>query len=77
MPHAFTQQFDLKPGALLDAEIEGRGLLITPSAAHRTAKPRRNRYTMDELLAQGGYAPDLPPEQREWIDAPRTGRELI
>lgn len=37
----------------------------------------RPRYTLDELLAEAkesGQYP-LPPEQREWVDAPAVGRE--
>ena len=37
------------------------------------------RYTLDELLAEteasGQY--QLLPEQREWVDAPAVGRELL
>ena len=39
----------------------------------------RPRYTLDELLAEAeasGQYP-LPPEQREWVDAPAVGRELL
>ena len=37
------------------------------------------RHTLDELLAEAeasGQYP-LPPEQREWVDAPAVGRELL
>lgn len=37
------------------------------------------RYTLDELLtgteASGAYP--VPPEEREWVDAPAVGRELL
>lgn len=42
-----------------------------------TAKPVRPRYTLDELLAQEDYSQPLSAEEREWIDAPPVGRELI
>jgi len=78
MPQAFTHQLNLKSGSTLDAELEGREMVIRPPAAapDRTFR-RRSRYTMDELLARGGYTRHLPPEQREWVDATSTGRELI
>lgn len=45
----------------------------------RAVTPDRVRYTLAELLAEaeaaGGYP--LPPEQREWVDAPAVGRELL
>jgi antitoxin ChpS len=35
------------------------------------------RYTLDELLAETDHVHPLPPEQREWLDAPAVGREVI
>lgn len=53
-------------------------------AAHEGANPDphqarrgRVRYTLDELLAQTDHVHPLPPEQREWLDAPAVGREVI
>ena len=43
----------------------------------RAVSADRVRYTLDELLAEAeasGQYP-LPPEQREWVDAPAVGRE--
>lgn len=40
------------------------------------ATPRR-RYTLDELLAASDYLLVLTKEDREWLDAPPVGRELI
>lgn len=45
----------------------------------RAVSADRVRYTLDELLAEAeasGQYP-LPPEQREWMDAPAVGRELL
>lgn len=45
----------------------------------RAVSADRVRYTLDELLAEAeasGQYP-LPPEQREWVDAPAVGRELL
>jgi len=45
----------------------------------RAVTPDQVRYTLAELLAEaeaaGGYP--LPPEQREWVDAPAVGREVL
>jgi Uma2 family endonuclease len=35
------------------------------------------RYTLPELLARSDYSQPQPPEEREWIDAPAVGRELL
>ncbi|EIW8495246.1 hypothetical protein ACNDVF_004985 [Escherichia coli] len=36
----------------------------------------KKRYTLDELLARSEGAYPLPPEEREWVDAPTIGREI-
>jgi antitoxin ChpS len=38
------------------------------------AKPR---FTLDELLAASDYSQSQTPEEREWIDAPVAGSELL
>jgi len=35
------------------------------------------RYTLEELLANSDYSQPQPPEEREWVDAPAAGRELL
>ena len=45
-----------------------------PRKAEAAPKPR---YTLAELLAASDYSKPQPPEEREWIDAPATGRELL
>ena len=45
----------------------------------RANTPDQVRRTLDELLAEAeasGQCP-LPPEQREWVDAPAVGREVL
>ena len=45
----------------------------------RAVSADRVRYTLDELLAEAeasGQYP-LPPEEREWVDAPAVGGELL
>lgn len=37
----------------------------------------RKRYTIEELLDGSDYSAPQPPEEREWIDSPAVGRELI
>jgi antitoxin ChpS len=39
-------------------------------------KPRA-RYTIAELLAASDFSQPQPAEEREWIDAPAVGRELL
>ena len=35
------------------------------------------RYTLAELLAASDYSQQQPAEEREWVDAPAVGGELI
>ena len=37
----------------------------------------KRRYTLDELIAQCNPDAPMTPEEREWVDAPAVGRELI
>jgi hypothetical protein len=37
----------------------------------------RPRYSLAELLAVSDYPEALPPEDREWLDAPTVGKELL
>ena len=43
----------------------------------RAVSADRVRYTLDELLAEAEASDQypLPPEEREWVDAPAVGRE--
>lgn len=48
-------------------------------ADSRAVTVARVRYTLAELLAdaEASGAYPLPPEEREWVDAPAVGRELL
>lgn len=48
-------------------------------AYSRAITSNRVRYTLAELLAdaEASGAYPLPPEEREWVDAPAVGRELL
>jgi antitoxin ChpS len=35
------------------------------------------RYTLADLLAASDYSQPLSDEDREWLDAPAVGRELL
>jgi len=37
----------------------------------------RPRYMLAQLLSDSDYSRPIPTEDREWIDAPRVGRELV
>jgi antitoxin ChpS len=70
IPPALLTQLHLQAGALVSLIIDQGRLIINP-------KRRRPRYTLDELLDASDYSQPLPAEEREWVDAPPVGRELI
>lgn len=49
-----------------------------PEDPHPPAEPKpKPRYTMAELLAASDYSEPRTEEEREWLDAPPVGRELL
>jgi antitoxin ChpS len=69
VPPAFLDQLHLRAGATVGLSISNDRLVIEPAS--------RPRYTMDELLAASDYSQPQPPAEREWVDAPAVGGELI
>lgn len=69
VPPALLDLLHLQAGATVAMAVDGHRLIIE-------AKPR-SRYTMAELLAVSDYSQPQSPEEREWIDAPSAGCELI
>ncbi|NBW25656.1 MAG: antitoxin [Betaproteobacteria bacterium] len=69
VPPAFLDQLHLQVGAMVGLAIDQGRMVVEP-------KPRP-RYTMAELLAASDYSQPEPAEEREWIDAPAVGGELL
>lgn len=69
VPPAILDLLHLKVGATVGVAVDGGRLVIEPSP--------RIRYTMAELLAASDYSQPQPPEEREWVDAPTVGGELV
>jgi antitoxin ChpS len=69
VPKAILDTLNLKAGAEVSVDIQDGRLFVEP-------KPRP-RYTLEELLAASDYSKPQSAQEREWIDAPRVGRELI
>jgi len=72
IPAALLAQLQLSSDAHVDVVVHNGSLLVTPVTT--VAQPR---YTMTELLTASDYSHKQPPEEREWVDAPAVGRELI
>jgi antitoxin ChpS len=69
VPPALLELLHMKAGSSVGVAVDG-GRLIVEAAP-------RPRYTLDELLAESDYAQPLSPEDREWLDAPTIGKELL
>jgi antitoxin ChpS len=69
LPPAILDLLQLKAGATVGVSLSGGRLIVEPQS-----KPR---YTLAELLAASDYATPQSPQEREWVDAPAVGRELI
>ena len=71
VPPAILDLLHLQAGATVGVAVADGRLVVDPMP--------RPRYTLAELLAEaeasGAYP--LPAEEREWIDAPAVGKELI
>ena len=69
VPPAFLDQLHLQAGATVGVAVTDGRLVVDPRP-----KPR---YTLAELLAASDYSQQQPAEEREWIDAPAVGGEVI
>lgn len=69
VPPALLDLLHLRAGATVGMAVDGGRLVVEPNP--------RPRYTLAELLAASDYSQPQPPEQREWVDAPAVGREVI
>lgn len=69
VPPALLDLLDLRAGATVGLVVADGRLVVDP-------KPRP-RYTLAQLLAASDYSQPQPAEEREWIDAPAVGGELI
>jgi antitoxin ChpS len=69
LPPALLDLLQLKVGATVSVEVANGRLVVDPQL-----KPR---YTLEELLALSDFSQPLTEEDREWLDAPPVGGELI
>jgi antitoxin ChpS len=69
VPPILLKLLQLEPGATVAVDVEDGRLVVEPQ--------RKPRYTLEELLASSDYSQPQPLEEREWVDAPAVGGELI
>lgn len=69
IPKPLLETLGLAANAKLDVTIEDGKLVAVPKA--------RPKYTLEELLAQCDLDAPLTSEDREWMDAPPVGQEIL
>ncbi len=69
LPPAILELLHLKAGATVGVAVDAGRLVIDPSP--------RQRYTMAELLAASDYSQAQTAQEREWLDSPAVGGELL
>ena len=69
VPPAILDLLHLQAGAIVGVSVEGGRLVVEPQ--------QRQRYTLDELLAQCDASIEATPEECDWIDMTPVGRELL
>ncbi len=69
LPFELLQELQVAAGDPVQLRVDSSSLALS-----RLQTPR---YTLDELLSQCDFS--IPPsvEEREWLDAPAVGREVI
>lgn len=69
VPPALLDVLQLSVGETVGLLVDNGRLVVERKA--------RGRYTMAELLAASDYSREQSTADREWVDAPAMGRELI
>jgi antitoxin ChpS len=69
VPPAVLDILQLGAGATVNISVDGNRLVVEAQS--------RPRYTLAELLAASDYSEPPTEEDREWIDAPPAGREIL
>lgn len=69
VPPAVLKTLDLLPDSEVGVTVDNGCLIIQPQT--------RPRYSLEELLAQCEPHAEVSNEDREWIDAPAVGKEIL
>jgi antitoxin ChpS len=69
VPPAILDLLQLSAGSTVGVTVDEGRLIIEPQ--------QKRRYTLDELLAQCDPNAPVTDEERQWLDAPAKGDEII
>ncbi len=69
VPPALLDVMQLQAGSSVGVTLDGTKLVVEASTPIR--------YKLDDLLAQSDYDYEPDQEERDWLDAPAIGGELL
>jgi antitoxin ChpS len=69
VPPAILESAGLSAGSRVGVSIDGGRLVVEPDLCPR--------YTLEELLLEHEKVLELSPVDREWLESPAAGRELL
>lgn len=69
VPPALLDLLRLRAGVKVGIAVQSGRLVVDPQP--------RPRYSLDELLSQCRTEPRRSKKDREWLDSPPAGRELL
>lgn len=69
IPPVMLNELDMKAGEEVRLETDGTNVVIKPA-------PRKG-WALAALLMASDYDTALTEEEREWVDAPRFGNEML
>lgn len=69
IPPAVLEMLRLRAGTTVGLAIDGDRLVVESA--------QRPRYKLEDLLAECDPKAPIAGEDREWLDAPPAGRELL
>ena len=69
IPKAMLEGLGLHANQQVDVSLSDGRMIVEPKV--------RPRYTLAELLAQCDFDQPMTDEEKEWLDAPPVGREVL
>ena len=67
IPSDLEQRLHLVDGSQVELKADQKSFTVA----------RRSKYSLDELLSQCDFSQPMDEEEREWLESPPRGRELI
>lgn len=69
IPKPLVEELGLQANTKLEVSVQDGKIVAVPR--------KRPKYTLEELLAQCDFDAPLSEEEREWMNDPPVGREII